>query len=117
MKMNSIALSIIALAVSVLLSSIIISNSLSNLSLSSDTDKEKEQVVMEKKFLNKTEIAQYLGISVKEFDKLDKMQISSFGKGIPYLQTDTNKYFTIQGIEDWLTDTNRYLSNDDLSDN
>jgi hypothetical protein len=117
MKLNFISISIITLAFSVFASALIISNSLSELGISGSkqatTENKEEEIIMKKQLLSKEEIAEYLGISTKQFDEIDRRQIVSFGDGIPFMESlDGTKYYTIQAIEEWLSDTKNYLSNE-----
>jgi hypothetical protein len=120
MKLNFISISIITLAFSVFASALIISNSLSEFGISGSkqatTEYKEEEIIMKKQLLSKEEISEYLGISTKQFDEIDRRQIVSFGDGIPFIESlDGTKYYTIQAIEEWLSDTKNYLSNE-LSD-
>ena len=109
MKMYSMPISIMFLAISIFTSAIIISNSLSaNVVPASNGSKEMDE---KKQLLSKEEITVYLGISIEQFDELDKMQIAYYGEGIPFLEVGGNKYYTVQSIEKWLSDTNHYQTN------
>lgn len=115
MKINFTAISVIILAISVFVSALIISTPLKTTDNSTAVSVEqKEQLVYKKKLLTKEEIAVYLGITTQEFEELDKRQISVVGKGIPFLVSENTEYYTIQGIEKWLSDINYYQSNDVL---
>lgn len=118
MKLNLVSISIFTLAISVFASAFIISNSRSENGIFVSklaTTEYKEETIRGKQLLSKEEIAEYLGISTQQFDELDKRQITSFGDGIPFLELDGTKYYTIQAIEEWLSDSKNYISNE-LSD-
>ncbi|MBU8878548.1 hypothetical protein BGM26_06035 [Bacillus sp. FJAT-29790] len=113
MKMNFTAISVIFLSLSVLISSVIISNSLKN-TTNDDSQiliEKATKEVMENPLLTKEEMAEYLGISEIEFDEIDRNQIHTVGRGIPYIESDSNKYYTIIGLSEWLADTDLYRSN------
>ena len=115
MKINFTAISVIILAISVFVSAWIISNQLKTNDISTPESAEhKEQLVYTKQLLTKEEIAIYLGITAQEFEELDKTQIAIVGRGIPFLVSGNTKYYTIQAIEEWLSDINYYQSNDIL---
>lgn len=115
MKINITAISVMVLAISVFVSALIISDS-----LKTNDNSLPNSVIHEEKFINKMqlltkdEISAYLGITTQQFDKLDKTQIAVVGKGIPFLVSENTEYYTIQGIEEWLSDINYYQSNDVL---
>ena len=109
MKVYFTAISIFILAISIISSAYILSNSLnekSNLTVTTST--EKTEYSDRKPLLSKEQAADYLGISVEEFDRLDSDQVISVGEGIPYLEANENKYYTTQALEKWLSDTNHY---------
>lgn len=113
MKLNFTGLSIIILGISILISSFVISNSISKFDSpqSVPTTIEYKEEYKGIQLFAKEEIVKQLGISIEEFDKLDRMQSVSFGKGIPFLETTSGtKYYSIQAFEKWLSDTNHYLS-------
>ena len=115
MKINFTAISVIILAISVFVSAWIISNQLkTNDNSTPESVEYKEQLTYTKQLLTKEEIAIYLGITTQEFEELDKTQIAVVGKGIPFLVSGNTEYYTIQGIEKWLSDINYYQSNDVL---
>ena len=102
-------------AISVFVSALIISNQLkTNDNLTPESVEYKEQLTYTKQLLTKEEIAIYLGITTQEFEELDKRQIAVVGRGIPFLTSGNTEYYTIQGIEKWLSDINYYQSNDIL---
>ena len=111
MKMNITAISVIVLAISVFVSALIISDSIETNDHSRSNSVEHEQV-NKKQLLTKDEISAYLGITTQQFDELDKAQIVSVGQGIPFLNSGNEEYYTIQGIEQWLTDINYYQTKD-----
>ncbi|MGE8082125.1 hypothetical protein [Peribacillus loiseleuriae] len=109
MKLNLTTISIFILAISVIAGALIISNSTSkehNSEIFPST--QKGEGFLQKQLLNKEEASEYLGISVEEFDELDKIQFATFGQSIPYLETNSTKYYTIQSIEKWLADIDHY---------
>ena len=113
MKGNLTALSIFSLAISFLVSTVIISNSINNatnreVSLNILSSNPKSEEAVYKPLLNKEEISEYLGISVEEFDELDQIQITVLGQGIPYVETNNTRYYTIPSVEKWLADINYY---------
>lgn len=105
MKQNYTAIAIIILAISILASSLIIANSLS---LTSEDDSSRENVLLEKQFLSKGEISEYLGITVEQFDELNKQQIINGRSPIPYIEIDNEKYFTIKSVSEWLLSIDTY---------
>jgi hypothetical protein len=116
MKINPTAISVLVLAISVFSSALIISNSLNTNDNSVPASVEhEEEFEFNKQLLTKEEISSYLGITPQEFDELDKTQIAYVGRGIPFLISENAKYYTIQGVEEWLSDSNYYQTND-LSD-
>ena len=109
MKGNLTALSIFSLAISFLVSTVIISNSINReISLNILSSDQKSEEAVYKPLLNKEEISEYLGISVEEFDELDQMQVTIFGQGIPYVETNNTRYYTIPSVEKWLADISYY---------
>ena len=111
MKINFTSISILILSISIFASALVISNSLTNLQNSEISDPNQEKDIKEKQIQTKKEIADYLGISIQKFDELNEWQKLNFGNGFPYLEDmNGNKYYTIQSIEEWLTDNSNYLS-------
>ena len=109
MRGNLTALSIFSLAISFLVSTVIISNSINGeISLNILSSDQKSEEAVYKPLLNKEEISEYLGISVEEFDELDQIQITVLGQGIPYVETNNTRYYTIPSVEKWLADINYY---------
>ncbi|OIJ07914.1 hypothetical protein BKP35_18170 [Anaerobacillus arseniciselenatis] len=116
MKAYFTGISILFLAISVISSAFILSNSTNKESVSTvAVSTENGEESNAKQLLSKEQASDYLGISVDEFDVLDRNHVSSFGEGIPFLEINGNKYYTIQSLEEWLADTSHYLSNE-LSD-
>ena len=109
MKMNLMAISVMSLAISVFVSALIISDSIETNDHSLYNFVEQDN---KKQLLTKDEISAYLGITTQQFDELDKAQIVSVGQGIPFLNSGNEEYYTIQGIEQWLTDINYYQTKD-----
>ena len=115
MRINITAISVMVLAISVFVSALIISNSLkTNDNSIPNSVKYEEEFINKKQLLTKDEISAYLGITAQQFDELDETQIAMVGKGIPFLVSGNTEYYTIQGIEEWLSDINYYQSNDVL---
>ena len=109
MKGNLTALSIFSLAISFLVSTVIISNSINReISLNILSSDQKSEEAVYKPLLNKEEISEYLGISVEEFNELDQIQLTVLGQGIPYVETNNTRYYTIPSVEKWLADINYY---------
>lgn len=115
MKINITAISILVLAISVFVSALIISNPLKTKNSIPNPVKHEEKFINKNQLLTKDEISAYLGITIQQFDELDKTQIVVVGKGIPFLVSENTEYYTILGIEEWLSDINYYQTNDVLS--
>ncbi|WP_214483077.1 hypothetical protein [Bacillus sp. SM2101] len=101
MKINFTGISIIILAISILVSSIFISNSLSDMAKSnsvSSVNSVSENSKIEMRLYSKSEIAEYMGITLSEFDGIDLNQVL-LGSGIPFIRTDDDNYYTILGFK------------------
>lgn len=117
MKINFTAISVIILAISIFASALIVSNQLKTTHNSTAEPVEStEQLTDTKQLLTKKEIAMYLGITIRQFDELDKIQIAFSGRGVPFLVLGNTQYYTIQSIEKWLSDLNNYQANELLDD-
>ncbi|MFS1519487.1 hypothetical protein V1503_23970 [Bacillus sp. SCS-151] len=114
MKINFTGISIIILAISILVSSLFISNSLSDMAKSnsvSSVNSVSENSKIEMRLYSKSEIAEYMGITISEFDGIDLNQVL-LGSGIPFIRTDDDNYYTILGIQEWLSNNDTYSTYD-----
>lgn len=100
MKNNLFALSIFSLAVSFVIGCWLISNSLSGI-------KNYNKKETQHQLLTKSEVANYLGISSEEVQKLTEITNgeNSFTSGIPHIKIDKIDYYPKKAIDKWLLDT------------
>ena len=100
MKNNLVALSIFSLAVCFVIGCWLISDSLSG--KKNYNTKENQQ-----QLLTKEEVANYLGISPEEVQKLTEIPNgeSSFTSEIPHIKIDKTDYYPKKAIDKWLLNT------------
>ncbi|RHW31393.1 DNA-binding protein [Lysinibacillus yapensis] len=100
MKNNLIALSICIFAVCFVIGCWLISDSLSG--EEKDNDKEVQHQLM-----TKSEVANYLGISPEEVQKLTEIPNgdNSFTSEIPHIKIGKKNYYPIKAIDKWLQKT------------
>lgn len=98
MKNNLVALSIFCFAVCFVIGSLLISNSLSNKS----TQPIKQTV--QPQLLTQSEIADYLGISIIEVQKLTEIPDgqNSYISEIPHIKIENTVYYPKKAIDRWL---------------
>ncbi|MGE7945227.1 helix-turn-helix domain-containing protein [Lysinibacillus xylanilyticus] len=98
MKNNLIALSIFSLAICFVLGSWLISNS-----LNSDLPQETEQLV-QNQLLSQSEIADYLGITIEEVQKLTKVKEGENGYRhiIPFIEICDKIYYPKKAVDERL---------------
>ena len=99
MKNNLIALSIFVFAICFVLGSWLISNSLNH-----DFSQETEQSV-QKQLLSQAELADYLGITVEEVQKLAKVEEgeNTYRHIIPFIEIGDKIYYPKKAADEWLT--------------
>lgn len=100
MKNNLVALSIFSLAVCFVIGCWLISDSLSG--KKNYNTKETQQ-----QLLTKSEVANYLGISPEEVQKLTEIPNgeNSFTSEIPHIKFDKTDYYPKKAIDKWLLNT------------
>jgi hypothetical protein len=104
MKNNVNALSIVILGVCFIIGCWLISNSFNENNVDAPTSKHQNQL------LTRSELAEYLGISETDVDKLGPQSIgtetiTSTTSEIPYVKIGNTTYFPVKAIDSWLTKT------------
>ncbi|CEG27175.1 helix-turn-helix domain-containing protein [Bacillus sp. B-jedd] len=102
MKNNLVALSICWFSVCFVIGSWLISNGLSNQSLKLSNDPVKEPI--QHQLLTQSEVADYLGISIEEVQKLTKIPDgeNSYISEIPHIEIQNIEYYPRNAIDKWL---------------
>ncbi|MEH7108725.1 MULTISPECIES: helix-turn-helix domain-containing protein [Bacillaceae] len=98
MKNNFIALSIISLGICLLIGSILIANGLKN------EKKTPLNMPIQHQLLTQSELAKYLGLSVKEIQKLGPVSNTEgvITSEIPYIKIGHRYYYSKSAIDRWL---------------
>lgn len=98
MKNNLVALSIFCFAVCFVIGSWLISNSLGNNSTQQINQTEEKQL------LTQSEVANYLGITTEEVQKLTKISSgpNAYTTEIPHIEIENIVYYPKKAIDEWL---------------
>lgn len=102
MKNNFVAISICWFAVCFVIGSWLISNGLSNQTLKLSNKSEK--LPFQHQLLSESEVANYLGISMDEVQKLTKIPDgeNSYRSEIPHIEIENKTYYSKNAIDKWL---------------
>jgi hypothetical protein len=104
MKNNLLALSIFCLGVFFVVGCWIISNGLNNKVNAPATQTTKSLQITQKQLLTQSDLADYLGLSLKEVLKLGPTPNGpgSFTTEIPYIQIENTIYYSKTAVDKWL---------------
>ncbi len=103
MKNNLVSLSIFSLAASIVISGWLISQGFNNVEEKNQTQ-QKTNEIAQNQLLTSLELADYLGLSIEEIQKLGPI---SAGEGqlrseLPYMKIGNKYYFSKVAIDKWL---------------
>ena len=106
MKHNLLAASIVILGICIALGNWFIANGLKEQALvDRQLQHELQLQAVEKQLLSEAEVAEYLGLSIQEIQRLTKIETGpgSYTHIMPFIEIDTIVYYPKKAVDEWLS--------------